>query len=78
MTALGIAALVLYVIGYGMAFVVIGRWIAADEARQKARGKTTFPDWLNGALVLFAAFFWPVVVVCWLLGRLYVLTARRV
>jgi hypothetical protein len=76
MSALGTVALIAYVFGFLAAFYLTVREIARDETRQRQRGERTSPDWLNGALAIVAALFWPVIAIVWAIGRLYRLTAR--
>lgn len=71
MDALGIAALVLYVIGFLRGFVATAGWIAVDEARQAEAGNRTSPNWLNGAMCIIGGLAWPVVAVGAILGWLY-------
>jgi hypothetical protein len=73
---LGLLALAIYVSGFLWAFYVTVGWIARDEANQRERGNRGSPDALNGAVSIVGALFWPVLVVCWALGKLYRLTAR--
>lgn len=76
MSLLGIAALLVYVGGFIVGFVTIADWIAQDEARKDP--SKADPAWLNGAVSISGALFWPVFLVGWLVGRIYVLATRSV
>lgn len=76
MTWIGIAALVLYVIGFLRGFVATAGWIAVDEARQAEAGNRTSPNWLNGAMCIIGGLAWPVIAVGAILGWFYTTTVR--
>lgn len=78
MTFVGIAALVLYVIGFLRGFLTTVHWVAVDEARHAEAGNRTSPDWLNAVTGIMGGLFWPVLALCWLLGWLYRFAAERV
>lgn len=72
MSALGIAATVLYSLAGALTFVLVSRALARDDRRHRH----TDPAWLNGLGAFAAAIFWPLLAVGVIFGWAFRLASR--